>query len=192
MSKIVVISGHPDLESSNANRAILNHLQRAFTSIDIRKLDQLYPDYNIDVKAEQNALLAVDAIVLQFPFYWYSVPALLKKWLDDVFSYQFAYGSEGDKLKGKQFFLSLTIGGPEDSYSPLGYNHFQIEQLLHPLEQTAYLAGLHYNPPIYNHGMIFINGIYNSLEEVQERAIHQAGRLVANIKNSLADPEIAA
>jgi len=46
-------------------------------------------------------LLEHDRIVLQFPMYWYSMPPLLKKWLDDVLTYNFAYGSKGDKLKGK-------------------------------------------------------------------------------------------
>ncbi|GAL26611.1 NAD(P)H oxidoreductase YRKL [Vibrio variabilis] len=52
-------------------------------------------------------MIKADVIVLQFPFYWYSMPALLKKWMDDVFSFNFAYGPEGDKLKVKISFSRL-------------------------------------------------------------------------------------
>ena len=120
MNKVVVISGHPDLEKSYTNKVILDELATQVDSIDVRRLDTMYPDYQIDVEAEQKALLNADAIVFQFPYYWYSVPALLKKWIDDVFAFNFAFGPEGDKLKGKQFILSITVGGPEESYGPLG------------------------------------------------------------------------
>ncbi|MTI11805.1 NAD(P)H-dependent oxidoreductase, partial [Sansalvadorimonas verongulae] len=170
MSKVVVISGHPDLERSYTNTIILDELQKKADDIEVHKLDELYPDYQINVEAEQKALLEADAIVLQFPYYWYSVPALMKKWIDDVFSFNFAYGPEGDKLKGKHFILSLTVGGPEESYDPLGYNHFTIEETLRPLQQTAYLAGMVFQKPVYSHGMVYIPGVYNKLEDVQEKA----------------------
>lgn len=148
MSKVVVISGHPNLNESSTNKVILEKLAEHAEYIDIRHLDSLYPNYKIDIEAEQKALIAADVIVFQFPYYWYSVPALLKKWIDDVFSFNFAYGPEGDKLKDKHFILSFTIGGPEDSYHPLGYNHFTIEQTLHSLEQLAYLSGMKYQKPV--------------------------------------------
>ena len=181
MSKVVVISGHPNLEQSYTNTVILEQLHSALDDVEIRRLDSLYPDYQIDVAAEQKALLDADVIVLQYPFYWYSTPALLKKWIDDVFSYNFAYGAEGDKLKGKDFFLSFTVGGPEESYDPLGYNHFSIEQLVLPLQQTAYLAGMNFHKPVYTHRMVYISGVYNTLEEVQGRACEHADRLLAAI-----------
>ncbi|WP_343565144.1 NAD(P)H-dependent oxidoreductase [Kiloniella sp. b19] len=189
MSKIVVISGHPDLEKSHTNTVILKCLEDSPESMDIRRLDRLYPDFRIDVEAEQAALKAADVIVLQFPFHWYAVPALLKKWVDDVFSYNFAYGPEGDKLKGKDFILSLTIGGAEETYDPLGYNHFKIEQFLHPLQQTAYLAGLVYRAPVYTHRMVYIPGVYNRLEDVQSRARDHAGRLLEQIDGLLNSPQ---
>ena len=186
MSNVLVISGHPDLASSNTNTVILDHLSQQLAApsynLEVRRLDTLYPDFQIDVAAEQAALVNADIIVLQFPFYWYSAPALLKKWLDDVFSYNFAYGAEGDKLKGKDFILSFTVGGPEESYQPLGYNHFSIEQLILPLQQTAYLAGMNFVAPIYTHRMVYIPGVYNTLEDVQARATAHGQRVVSQIQ----------
>ncbi|WP_117232766.1 NAD(P)H-dependent oxidoreductase [Vibrio maerlii] len=181
MSKTVVISGHPNLEESFTNTVIIDTLQSQLENVSVRRLDTLYPDYNIDVEAEQAALIDADVIVLQFPFYWYSVPALMKKWIDDVMSFNFAYGPEGDKLKGKDFFLSFTVGGPEESYDPLGYNHFTIEQFVFPLQQTAYLAGMNYHKPVYTHRMVYIPNVYNELEDVQARAKDHSVRLIKEI-----------
>lgn len=181
MSNVLVISGHPNLNESYTNTVILESLQQGLDSVEVRRLDSLYPDYQIDVAAEQQALLKADVVVLQFPFYWYSMPALLKKYLDDVFSYNFAYGSKGDKLKGKDFILSFTIGGPEESYDPLGYNHFTVEQFMYPLQQTAYLAGMVYHKPVYSHRMVYIPGVYNTQEDVESRARDHADALMTQI-----------
>jgi putative NADPH-quinone reductase len=183
MKHVLVISGHPDLQASWANSLILDRLETRLSNTEIRRLDRLYSDAPIDVEQEQAALQKADVVVLQFPFYWYSVPALLKKWLDEVLTFNFAYGPEGDKLKGKDFLLSFTIGGPEDSYQPLGYNHFTIEQLIHPLQQTAYLAGMHFNAPLFTHRMVYIPGVYNTQEEVEARAEAHAGRLTDVIES---------
>lgn len=188
MSRVLVLSGHPDLNKSYTNRLILERLAEQISDIEIRDLPVLYPDSRIDVAAEQEALLKADIIVLQFPFYWYSVPGILKQWQDDVFSYGFAYGSTGDKLKGKKFIISTTIGGPEEAYQADGYNHFTIEQLLYPLRQTAYLAQLDWQTPAVTHGMVFIPGVYNTQELVESRAEAHAQGLIEQIQQLL-DPK---
>ena len=190
MNNLLVISGHPDLESSHTNKVILERLEASFGDVVIHRLDKRYPDFNIDVEAEQQALIQADVIVLQFPFYWYSVPALLKKWLDDVFGFNFAYGPEGDKLKDKDFVLSFTVGGPEEAYRPTGYNHFRIEELIKPLEQTAYLAGMNYRTPVYTHRMVYIPGVYNKQKVVEERARDHASRLIDSVNDLLNSPEM--
>jgi len=177
MSKVLVLSGHPNLAQSFANKTILTELESSRLDLTIRRLDGLYRDLTDDVATEQKALLEADTLVLQFPFHWYSVPALLKNWIDKVLGFNFAYGPEGDKLKGKNFILSFTIGGPAESYQPLGYNHFNIEELIKPLQQTAYLAQMNYLPPVYTHSMIYIPGVYNTEEEVVGRAKEHAARL---------------
>ena len=185
MSKVVVISGHPNLEESYTNSHIIKQLDRSIESIDIRRLDVLYPDFKIDAAAEQKALLDADVIVFQYPYYWYTVPALLKLWMDEVLTFNFAYGPEGDKLKDKEFILSFTVGGPAEAYDPLGYNHFTIEQTLYPLQQTAYLAGMKYQKPVYTHRMVYIPGVYNTQEDVEARAQTHAERLISRIEETL-------
>ena len=91
---------HPRFRSSRVNAALAAAAERT-RDVTVRYLYDLYPDGRIDVVAEQAALTAVDRIVLQFPMYWYSSPALLKQWQDDVLTYGWAYGSTGRALAGK-------------------------------------------------------------------------------------------
>jgi putative NADPH-quinone reductase len=182
MKKTVVIVAHPNIEKGSlANKIIVDALLRE-EMIEIRDLSMLYPDFVIDVAAEQHALMQADTVVFQFPFYWYSTPAILKQWQDQVLSYGFAYGNEGDKLKGKMFIASLTIGGPLDAYKEGGYNNFTIESLLTPLEQMANLTKMQYLPPVKSYSMVYIPNVYNEKHEVQERALSHANELLSRLK----------
>lgn len=179
--KVLVVASHPDLKNSTANKTILDYLAKNATNLTIRHLDTLYPNFKIDIDAEQEALKAADIIVLQFPFYWYSTPALMKLWIDQVWNWGFAYGHAGDKLKGKFLIPSITVGGPQESYSPNGYNHFSVEQFLRPLEQTAYLAKMYYEAPIYTHRNFYIKGVWNSKKAVSIQATEQAQQVIDRI-----------
>ena len=181
--RTLAILAHPTLATSVANRTIIEQFKTSGLHIEIRHLDALYRDYEMDVAAEQKALMAADTVVLQFPFYWYSAPASLKNWIDKVFSFNFAYGPAGDKLKGKNLIVSTTVGGPKEAYTPLGYNHFRICDLLLPFEQTAYLTGMNYHEPIYTHSCVYVPGVYNVKEEVEARACDHAARVIAALKN---------
>jgi putative NADPH-quinone reductase len=180
--KTLIILAHPNFENSLANKTILTKVKEQQKNVTIRNIAELYPNYKIDAKKEQEELLKYDTIVFQYPFFWYNMPAILKHWFDVVFEYQFAYGSEGDKLKGKSFIASFTIGGPKESYKNDGYNTFAIEEFTKNIEQTANLAQMKYIKPIYSHSMIFIEGVYNKKEEVIDRANKHAERLINQIK----------
>lgn len=103
--KLMVIVAHPDLKTSRANRALMLEIHN-HPNIDVRDLYRMYPNWNIDVEKEQQLLLSYDRVIFQFPFYCYSCPPLLKKWFDDVFTYGWAFGPEGNQLKGKEFMLA--------------------------------------------------------------------------------------
>lgn len=72
---------------------------------------KVYPDGNIDVETEQKLVESHGNLVLQFPIHWFNCPPLLKKWLDDVLAYGWAYGSNGgDKFKNRKVALGVTAG----------------------------------------------------------------------------------
>jgi len=148
----LIILAHPNFDKSLANKAIIEELQNSSLDLEIRNLHRLYPDYKIDVKAEQEALLRHETVVFQCPFYWLNVPALLKLWFDEVFAYQFAYGSQGDKLKGKNFVPSFTVGAGEEQYLITGKHHRRIYEFCKNIEQTAYYAQMNYTDPICLYG----------------------------------------
>lgn len=98
-----------------------------------------------DVAAEQSKLLAADAVIFQFPLWWYSPPAILKGWIERVFAFGFAYGykSGGNEyrfgegvLKGKRALVNVMAGGPKIDYGPRGVNG-SIDELLFPLTHGA-------------------------------------------------------
>jgi len=144
-TRILLIYAHRDPAASRANRALLDAAS-TLPNVTVHDLMARYPDYRIDVEHEQKLLLAHDAIVLQFPLFWYSSPAILKEWQDAVLTYGFAYGSSGDRLRGKKLMVATTTGGPAEAYQAGGPNQYTISELLRPLQATANLTGMTYQP----------------------------------------------
>jgi len=156
-AEILVIVAHPELDQSRANRRLLQAaraLQRNSPPgrLAVRDLYALYPDYLIDIAVEQAALKAAKLVVWQQPIRWYSMPPLLKLWLDDVLTFGWAYGPDGNALRGKDLWLVASTGGPEDSYRPESYNRYFFDAFLPPYEQTAALCGMRFLPPLILHG----------------------------------------
>ncbi|MFN8761006.1 MAG: NAD(P)H-dependent oxidoreductase [Burkholderiales bacterium] len=156
MMKILVNVFHPQLATSRVNRRWVEALE-SHGGIHVNKLYEHYPDWNIDVAFEQSLLLAHDRIVFQHPFWWYSTPPLMKKWLDDVLTYGWAYGPGGVALQGKDWVSAISSGGPADSYQSGGYNNYSMSELLKPLQQTANLIGMKFLPPFILHGTVQIS-----------------------------------
>lgn len=181
----LIILGHPNFEKSFANKTIIEELQNSDLDIEVRHIEKMYPDYRIDVKAEQMAILRHNTIVLQYPIYWYNMPAILKHWVDVVLGYQFAYGPQGDKLKNKNFLPSFTVGSLESKYTALGDHHFRIYEFCKILEQSAYYTQMNYIDPIYFHGTFLTAGVTE--EQVRNKAKEHANRLIVRLtelKNS--------
>jgi glutathione-regulated potassium-efflux system ancillary protein KefG len=153
MRRVLVLFAHPVLERSRVNRRLLDGI-RELEGVTIRDLYEEYPTLSIDVQREQADLLAHDVIVFQHPFYWYSVPAILKEWQDLVLEHGWAYGHGGTKLRGKITLNAITTGGPASSYHHDGYNRFTLRELLSPWDQTAHLCGMRFLAPFAVHGAL--------------------------------------
>lgn len=107
---ILIIYAHPYPHHSHANKRMLEQAG-TLENVEIRSLYHLYPDFNIDVAAEQEALSRASLIVWQHPMQWYSVPPLLKLWMDKVLTHGWAYGHGGTALHGKHLLWAVTTGG---------------------------------------------------------------------------------
>ena len=164
MNRILVLFAHPALEKSRVNRQLAAAV-RELPGVTFHDLYEAYPEFDIDVRREQDLLVEHDMIVLQHPFFWYSTPALLKEWQDLVLAHGWAYGSEGKMLQGKQALSVVTTGGREQAYDPEGLNRFTMRQFLAPIEQTFRLCGVEYRPPFIVHGTLGMTG-----EEIRSHA----------------------
>ena len=111
-----------------------------------------YPDYDIDVPAEQARLASAQLIVWLHPIQWYAMPALHKLWMDEVLRHGWAYGQGARALVGKDLWLVVSTGGSQSAYHPSGYNRYFFDAFLPPYEQTAALCGMRFLPPLVLHG----------------------------------------
>ena len=121
-----------------------------------------------DIAGEQEKLRWADAIILQFPLWWFSMPAIMKGWVERVYAYGFAYGVGehsdthwGDRygqgtLAGKRAMLVVTTGGWASHYEPRGINGY-IDDILFPIQ----------------HGILF----YPGMDVLPPHVIYRAGRL---------------
>ncbi|MDR6781422.1 MULTISPECIES: NAD(P)H-dependent oxidoreductase [Paenibacillus] len=135
--KTLVIVTHPSIEASVINRRWVEELKKYPEKYTIHELHKVYPDGNIDVEKEQHFIESHSNLILQFPVYWFNSPPLLKKWLDDVFVYGWAHGSNGgDKLKNRKVALAVSAGSKKEDYSEEGRYRHTLEQLLSPFETT--------------------------------------------------------
>ena len=112
-----------------------------------------------DIEREQDKLRWADTVILQFPLWWFSMPAILKGWVERVYAYGFGYGVGehsdvrwGDRygegtLAGKRAMLVVTAGGWESHYGPRGING-PIDDLLFPIHHgVLYYPGFDVLPP---------------------------------------------
>lgn len=159
--KTTVFVFHPRLNAGSRVNARLVQAARAAgtpdSPVEVRDMYALYPDFRIDVEAEKVALTDADRIVLQFPMYWYSTPALLKQWEDDVLEHGWAYGSTGTALHGKELGVAVSPGGPSERYSREGAFHYTVTELLRPLQATSNLIGTRFLQPFITTGATAIS-----------------------------------
>ena len=136
-----------------------------------------------DVKAEHEKLLWADMLILQFPLWWFTMPAILKGWVDRVYARGFAYGVGehsdrrwGDRygegiLAGKRAMLIVTTGGWQEHYSPRGING-PIDEVLFPINHgILYYPGYGVLPPfvVYKVDRLDATGFEAAAEQLRER-----------------------
>ncbi|CAN5293687.1 NAD(P)H-dependent oxidoreductase [soil metagenome] len=150
MPNVLILAAHPDLAQSRVTRTLIDAAS-GVDGVHLRDLYRLYPDYAIDIPAEQQAVGAAQMLVLLHPLHWYSMPALQKLWIDEVLRFGWAYGPGGDALRGKELWLVSSTGGAAEAYSEGGYNGHPIDAFLLPYRQTAKLCGMGFKAPLLLH-----------------------------------------
>ncbi len=151
MNKLLLLLAHPALHKSRIHSKLIKTAE-LIEGVTVHDLYDRYPDFHINIKYEQQLLLAHDLLIWQFPLFWYNCPSLMKEWMDLVLEYNFAYGRRGMLLSGKKLLIVVSTGGRLDVYNDPGKNHFTVRQLLLPFQQSALLCGMEFLPPFVIYG----------------------------------------
>lgn len=151
MKSVLVLLAHPNRKNSVINSALFNAV-KDIEDVTLVDLYEEYPNFDIDTKREQQRLVEHDTIIFLFPVHWYSTPALLKEWQDCVLEYGFAYGTSGDKLKGKKLVCVTSTGSSITRYQHRESNQLIIRDLLLPIEKMAEDTGLIFKEPLVLYG----------------------------------------
>lgn len=140
--KILIVYAHPDPSGSSVNRAMIEAAVK-LEHVTVVDLYAQYPDFKINIKAEQQLLASCDVLIFQFPLYWYSSPALLKEWQDVVLQHGVNYGDGVTTLNDKKFFCAVTAGASEQEFTDNGYT---MPSLLAPFAATFSYCNLQILP----------------------------------------------
>ncbi len=150
-NNILILFAHPALQKSRVNRRLITYV-RDIEGITFHDLYEAYPDLHINIKREQDLLVKHDIIVLHHPIFWFSTPAIIKEWFDLVLVHGWAFGREGNALKGKKLLSVISTGGRESLYQKNGFHKHTIGDFLLPIKQTARVCKMDYLPPFVVHG----------------------------------------
>lgn len=115
-----------------------------------------------DVRAELDKVAWADLVIFHFPLYWYSMPAIMKGWVDRVLVSGYCYGGmrfyDRGGLKGKRAMLAVTLGGRPHMFSRVGV-HGELQLLLsHILRGTLAYVGFTVLPPFFAYHVPYISG----------------------------------
>lgn len=156
MKKTLIIVTHPDIDNSVINKKWIEELEKFPEKFHIHQLHKVYPNQQFDIAAEQKLVEEHDHIIFQFPYYWYHSPALLKKWLDEVLTRGWAYGSASNfKFSGKKVALAISLGLKEEHLQHGTVFKYTLEELTRPFEALFDYIKADYKPFFAYYGMTF-------------------------------------
>ena len=170
MKKILLLSCHPDIAKSTANKTLLNAVKdiEGVTVMDIYKEEFTAENY-------RKAFDEADILLFQFPLYWGSAPYMLKKWSDEIF-FQLIDNQAG---VGKKIMVAVTAGAAKKEFGPNGYNLYPIETLVSPYHLQANFSGMGWIPPFAIYDM------ENENEELKLKNAEEGAKEYRKLINSL-------
>ena len=145
--QVVVLLTHPNIKESRANKAL--DAISDMGEVAIYNLYEMRMEDAFNAEIWSTIISHASALVFQFPFYWMSAPSLLKRWLDEVFTYL----AKTPAVAGKTLMVVTTAGSEHDAYRSGGRNRFTVDELLRPYQASAVHAGMVWQTPLIVYGM---------------------------------------
>lgn len=142
--KTLILVAHPDLGTSVIHKRWIEEIEKHPDCFTVHNIYDQYPDWNINVEKEQQLIEEHDELVLQFPFFWFSCPPLLKKWQDEVISRGWAFRG-GTAFVNRRVRLSVSAGMRASSYSHKGAMMCTLEELLFPYRCVCKFINANYD-----------------------------------------------
>ena len=149
MKNLLIIKAHQTypIAKGELNSLMASDIENFFKLHDytVKKTEVAF---GYDVKQEQAKFLWADIIVFQFPVFWFTAPALLHQYIQDIYEYGIFYTSskeygKGGLLKGKQYMFSTTWGASEEAFrGGLWTDCHKPDDVLLPLHKTQEYIGL--------------------------------------------------
>lgn len=105
---------------------------------------------------------AADAVIFQYPVYWFMMPSSLKKYLDNVYAYGEFFGhgdgkyGSGGLMTGKKFMLSTTWNAPQHAFNDANefFEGKSAQEALAPMRYTQKFCGMQELPHFSVHDVI--------------------------------------
>jgi putative NADPH-quinone reductase len=145
-NRLLVLYAHATPHLSRVNRRLADAAQLV-DGVYLRDLYETYPDFYIDVAREQALVEQAEVLVFVHPIQWYSMPALMKEWMDSVLVEGWAYGGGANAMQGKRCWLVATTGGAADEFAAGARHGRPFADYLAPFRQTAALCGMEWIEP---------------------------------------------
>lgn len=131
MKKTLVIFAHPYFEYSNANKELIK-VYDGVRNLDFKDLYEEYPDFHVQPFKERKRIRDYERLIFHFPLIWFSIPPLLKLWIDEVFDMTWTM-EKNHPLQNKDAIIIVTVGGKSEHYTANGMYGTTIDELLKSL-----------------------------------------------------------
>lgn len=171
--KTLVIVSHPYPEHSHVIKA-LKETAESMVNVVVRDLEAIYATRDIvfNIAEEQDTYDGVDRVIFMYPTHWFNLTPNLKSYLNEVWSYGWAFGPEGHALKNKEMMVVTSAGAAEQMYSADGLIKSSMADVLAPMKASALYVGMKYLQPLV---------IYNAVNVSPERMNHLSSELVSHL-----------
>jgi glutathione-regulated potassium-efflux system ancillary protein KefG len=143
MCKHLLLFGHPEMASTGFQASLISRVQND-PRFEVRILSQEHREIGFIALEEQQSIESAKSVILHFPLFWYSMPAIVKEWIDTVFTLGWAFDQNGGLLKKLPFVCSVTTGAKLESYSSEGTNGHSLDTYLLHVQRTMSYAGMNY------------------------------------------------
>lgn len=193
--------GHPDLVSDSfmSVEILATVREQLLPGSSIWLLDERHEarpsereriiPHPFDLPFIQREMESHDAITLVFPYHWYGMPYLLKRFVDEVFTYEWSYAPSGKMaLRDKKLYVLTTLGAGEDDHRRGGFNHYSVAESLLPLRMTANITAMRFMEPCAIYGNSTLWGVLWDKVQLDDNAAflaEQRARVRAEAKRYL-------